>query len=87
MEEMEKTLSEAEAWYGFLRISSKFSKIFPNTKGRLSFNLNGNKTSLHYSPDYGRIFGLTKWYKRFKAKEGSKIKIKKLKQRYEFLIG
>lgn len=86
MDVMEKNLSDAEIWYGFLRVPARFSKIFPDTKCELSFELNGNKTKLKYRPEYRRIFGLTKWYKKFKVKEGCKIKITKKQNFYEFLI-
>jgi len=86
MEEMEKKLTKAEIWYGFLRIPSKFSEIFPNEKGEFDFIINGNKTILSYHPKYRRIFGLGKWYKQFKAKEGTNVKVIKIGRGYKFLI-
>ena len=79
-----RQLIEVEIRLGFLSIPSHGIELMPDTKGKIRAVVDGDKRELSYNPEHRRIFGLTSWYKKLKAKPKDQVElIKKSDNSYE----
>ena len=83
---IEKVLTENECWYKFLRLPAKVANNLPDKNMRLFIYINGEKAKLLYLSKYKKICGLTKWYLKYNAIKGKKIKIRSIQGGCELLI-
>lgn len=74
-----RQLIAVEIKLGFLNIPAQGMELMPNDKKRINVKIDGEKNSLHYNPEYHRIFGLTKWYKKHKVKPEDSVLFVKVK--------
>lgn len=72
-----KSIIPIEIELGFVRIPSKYKKVFPSENSRISFYLDGSDkvSELSYNPKYQRVFGLRSFFKLKKAKPRDILRI------------
>jgi len=77
-----RKLIEVEIRLGFLNIPSRGTELMPEEKTKVDIFLDDSDRaqSLSYNPDYKRIFGLTAWYKKHKAKPKDEISLILIKE-------
>lgn len=77
-----RKLIEVEIRLGFLSVPSKGAELMPEEKTKVDIFLDDSDKaqSLSYNPDYKRIFGLTAWYKKHKAKPKDEISLIMIKE-------
>jgi len=74
-----KSVIPIEIELGFVRIPSKYKKLFPKENSRLLFDLDGTgKSELSYNPKHQRIFGLNRFFKSKKAEQRDILKFEKI---------
>lgn len=62
-----RKLIAKEIELGFLRVPSELKKVFPQTSGRIEIVVDGKEMELNYNPKYGRITGLTQFFREHEA--------------------
>ncbi|OGN00684.1 MAG: hypothetical protein A3B91_05030 [Candidatus Yanofskybacteria bacterium RIFCSPHIGHO2_02_FULL_41_29] len=77
MEKVERKLIAKEIELGFLSVPTSFRKNLPKDKTRLSFSLDDKVKELAYNPLYGRVFGLTDYYRKNNASPKDIVDIEK----------
>jgi len=77
-----RKLIEVEIRLGFLSIPSKGTELMPEEKTKVDVLLDDEERalSLSYNPDHKRIFGLTSWYKKHKAKPKDEVILRMIKE-------
>lgn len=76
MIQFNKILTEAEIWYGFLRIPKRYSKLLLSPKGKANIYYGTKKYTLNYNKKYNRVYGLRRVYNEQNPKTGDAIAIK-----------
>jgi hypothetical protein len=72
-----RQLIEVEIRLGFISIPSHGLDLMPDKTSKIKAEVDGEKRQLSYNSDHRRIFGLTAWYKKNKAKPKDLIEISK----------
>ena len=82
VKEFSRKLIEVEIKLGFLNIPSRGTELMPEEKAKVDMFLDDSDEaqSLSYNPNYKRIFGLTAWYKKHKAKPKDEIILRLIKE-------
>jgi len=77
-----RKLIEVEIRLGFLSVPSKGTELMPEEKTKVDVLLDDEEKSLFlsYNPDHKRLFGLTGWYKKNKAKPKDEVILRMVKE-------
>ncbi len=80
--EIIRKLIGVEVRLGFLYIPANAIEWMPPQSGKIMVAMPDGLNSLTYNVDYKRIFGLTKWYKKFDSKVGDEVVLEKTGSNY-----
>jgi hypothetical protein len=72
-----RKLIDVEIRLGFLHIPADGIELMPSASGKISVALSDGLNNLTYNAERKRIFGLTKWYRKHRAKVGDEVHIEK----------
>ena len=70
-----RKLIAKEIELGFLRVPAKLKRYFPKDKSKISFIINNRIKKLSYNPKYGRITGLTDFYRKNNASPNDVVEV------------
>lgn len=70
-----RQLIEIEIKLGFLSVPAHGVELMPTQKTRIKVLIDGIEKDCSYNPEYRRIFGLTAWYKKNKAKPKDEVEL------------